>query len=48
VRVFRGFVYEGAFVPWWNFAVMGIGGIAVLALGVWVFSRSWKNLVVLL
>jgi ABC-type polysaccharide/polyol phosphate export permease len=48
LRVFRGFVYEGAFAPGWNFAVMIISGIVVLVAGVWVFSRSWKNLVVLL
>jgi len=48
LKIFRGFVYEGSFAPWWNFAVMGASGIAVLAVGVWVFSRSWKNLVVLL
>ncbi len=48
VKVFRGFVYEGGFAPWWNFVVMGLSGVLILTLGVWVFSRSWKNLVVLL
>ncbi|MEX2322688.1 MAG: ABC transporter permease [Acidimicrobiia bacterium] len=48
LRVFRGFVYEGGFAPGWNFAVMGVSAVVVLLLGVWVFSRSWKNLVVLL
>lgn len=46
--VFRGFMYEGAFAPGWAFAVMTLSAIAALAIGVWVFSRSWKNLVVLL
>lgn len=46
--VFRGFVYQGTFAPWWNFAVMLSVSAAALALGVWVFSRSWKKLVVLL
>jgi ABC-type polysaccharide/polyol phosphate export permease len=46
--VFRGFMYEGAFAPGWAFAVMTISSIVALAVGVWVFSRSWKNLVVLL
>lgn len=46
--VFRGFVYEGVFAPWWAFVVMVGTAIIVLVLGVWVFSRSWKNLVVLL
>jgi ABC-type polysaccharide/polyol phosphate export permease len=46
--VFRGFVYEGVFAPWWAFAVMGGTALGALALGVWVFSRSWKSLVVLI
>lgn len=46
--VFRGFMYEGVFAPAWNFAVMfGTAGLA-LVLGVWVFSRSWARLVVVL
>ncbi|MDH3306680.1 MAG: ABC transporter permease [Acidimicrobiia bacterium] len=48
LTVFRGFVYEGAFAPWWTFVVMIGTSIAVLLIGVWVFSRSWRNLVVLL
>jgi ABC-2 type transport system permease protein len=48
LKVFRGFAYEGVFAPAWNFLVIFVTGIAVLVLGVWVFSRSWKNLVVLL
>jgi ABC-2 type transport system permease protein len=46
--VFRGFVYEGVFAPWWAFVVMFATSIVALVVGVWVFSRSWKNLVVLL
>jgi ABC-2 type transport system permease protein len=46
--VFRGFVYEGVFAPTWAFAYMTITALVVLALGVWIFSRSWKKLVVLL
>jgi ABC-2 type transport system permease protein len=46
--VFRGFVYEGVFAPGWNFLVMGVSSVVMLVVGVWVFSRSWKNLVVLL
>ena len=41
--VFRSFVYEGAFPPTWNMTYMGISAIVMLLLGVWVFSRSWKN-----
>jgi ABC-type polysaccharide/polyol phosphate export permease len=48
LAVFRGFVYEGSFPPAWNFAVMALTSALVLLLGAWVFSRSWKNLVVLL
>jgi ABC-2 type transport system permease protein len=46
--VFRGFAYEGAFAPGWAFAVMIGSSIAVLLLGVWVFHRSWRQLVVVL
>ena len=45
LEVFRGFVYRGEFAPWWNFAVMGATSFGFLVLGVWVFSRGWKNLV---
>lgn len=48
LTVFRGFVYEGVFAPGWMFAVMGGTSAVVLLLGVWIFSRSWKSLVVLL
>ncbi len=48
LTVFRGFVYEGAFAPTWNFVMMIASAIVVLLLGVWVFTRSWKNLVVVL
>jgi ABC-type polysaccharide/polyol phosphate export permease len=44
--VFRGFVYEGRFAETWNFAYMSLTAIVALVLGVWVFSRSWKNLLV--
>lgn len=46
--VFRNFVYLGQFPPWYVFAVMFGTSLAALVLGVWVFSRTWKNLVVLL
>ena len=48
LTVFRGFMYEGQFAPGWAFVVMVVSAIVALAVGVWVFSRSWKNLVVLL
>jgi ABC-2 type transport system permease protein len=46
--VFRGFVYEGVFAPWWAFVVMAGTALAALSIGIWVFSRSWKTLVVLI
>lgn len=46
--VFRGFIYEGVFAPTWNFVMMIISATLVLLLGVWVFTKSWKNLVVVL
>lgn len=48
LTIFRGFVYEGVFAPGWMFAVMFGTSLLVLVIGVWIFSRSWKNLVVLL
>jgi hypothetical protein len=41
-------MYEGAFPPGWTFVMMIGSAIVVLLLGVWVFTRSWKNLVVVL
>lgn len=41
--VFRGFMYEGQFAPTWNFIYMGGSAIVMLLIGVWVFSKSWKN-----
>ena len=48
LTIFRGFVYEGAFAPTWNFAMMIGSSVIILLLGVWVFTKSWKNLVVVL
>jgi ABC-2 type transport system permease protein len=46
--VFRGFVYEGVFAPGWAFAVMVGSAIGFLLLGVWVFHRTWRQLVAVL
>jgi ABC-type polysaccharide/polyol phosphate export permease len=46
--VFRGFVYGGEFAPALSFAVMAVTSLGALALGVWVFSRSWRNAAALL
>jgi ABC-type polysaccharide/polyol phosphate export permease len=48
LTVFRGFMYEGVFAPGWTFVVMIVSSIVTLLLGVWVFTKSWKNLVVML
>jgi len=48
LTIFRGFIYEGVFAPGWTFAMMIASSIVVLLIGVWVFTRSWKNLVVVL
>jgi ABC-type polysaccharide/polyol phosphate export permease len=48
LEIFRGFVYQGVFAPTWMFVVMVGTSLVVLLIGAWVFSRSWKNLVVLL
>ena len=46
--VFRAYVYGGVMPPAWNMAYMVGSAVVALALGVWVFSRSWKSLVVVL
>ena len=48
LAVFRAYVYEGVMPPAWNLAYMVLSAVIALALGVWVFSRSWKSLVVVL
>ena len=46
LEVFRGFVYRGDFAPTWNFVYMIASALIFLTLGVWVFSRSWRQMVV--
>lgn len=48
LTVFRGFVYGGEFAPTWNFVYMFVTAVVFLGLGVWVFSRLWKRLVILI
>lgn len=48
LAVFRGFMYQGTFAPAWNFAYMIISAIVSLLIGVYVFSRSWRNLIAVL
>jgi len=46
LEVFRGFVYRGEFAPTWNFAYMIASALIMLAIGVWLFSKSWRQMVV--
>jgi ABC-type polysaccharide/polyol phosphate export permease len=46
--VFRGFMYEGRFADGFDFILMGASSVVALALGVWVFARSWRNIAVML
>ena len=46
--VFRGFMYEGHFAAAGDFALMFGSSLVALVLGVWVFSRSWRNIAVML
>ncbi len=48
LEVFRGFMYRGDFADGWSFLMMGGTAVVTLLVGVWVFTRSWKNLVVVL
>jgi ABC-type polysaccharide/polyol phosphate export permease len=48
LEVFRGFMYQGTFAPAWNFAYMIVSAIVSLLIGVYVFSRSWRNLIAVL
>jgi len=48
LTIFRGFIYEGVFAPTWTFVMMIASSVIILLLGVWVFTKSWKNLVVVL
>ena len=48
LTIFRGFIYEGVFAPTWTFVMMIASSVIILLVGVWVFTKSWKNLVVVL
>lgn len=48
LTVFREVVYGNAGAEWWMFVYMLTSAIVVLVLGVYIFSRSWRRLVVLL
>lgn len=46
LEVFRGFLYRGEFAPTWNFVMMGVSALVFVVIGIWVFSRSWRAMVV--
>lgn len=46
--VFRDLMYGGSAAPWWNWLVMLGTALAVLALGTYTFSRSWRTTAALL
>jgi len=48
LEVFRGFMYGGTAAPAWNFAYMIGSALVTFLIGVWVFSRSWRNLIAVL
>ena len=48
LTVFRELVYGGAGAEWWMWAYMLGSAVVVLVVGVYVFSRSWRRLVILL
>jgi ABC-type polysaccharide/polyol phosphate export permease len=48
LTVFRELVYGGAGAEWWMWVYMLVSAVVVLVVGVYVFSRSWRRLVVLL
>jgi ABC-2 type transport system permease protein len=46
LTIFRAFMYEGEFPPTWTFVMMFGSAFIMLVVGVGVFARSWRNLVV--
>lgn len=44
--VFRTWVYGGEMPPVWNVVMMVASGLVALGLGVYVFSRNWRRVVV--
>jgi ABC-2 type transport system permease protein len=48
LHMFRALVYEGHVVPFWEAGVVTGTSLAALALGAWVFARSWRGAAVML
>ncbi|MBA3362509.1 MAG: ABC transporter permease [Acidimicrobiia bacterium] len=45
LEVFRSLFYRGEIPPLWQWAMVVGSALVALGLGVWAFSRSWRNLV---
>lgn len=45
LEVFRSLFYRGEIPPVWQWAMVVGSALVALGLGVWAFSRSWRNLV---
>ena len=48
LTVFRDLAYGGAGSSWWMWAYMVLSAVLTLLVGAFIFSRSWRRLVVLL
>jgi ABC-2 type transport system permease protein len=48
VHMFRTFVYQGSLVPLWEAGLVVGSSLGALALGAWVFARSWRAAAVML
>ena len=48
LHMFRAFTYQGSLVPLWEVVVVIGTSMGVLALGAWVFARSWRGAAVML
>jgi ABC-2 type transport system permease protein len=46
LTIFRAFMYEGTMPPTWTFVMMFGSALGALVLGVWVFARAWRNVVI--
>ena len=48
LTIFRSLVYGGVGAEWWMWLYMFGTAAVILVVGVYVFSRSWRQLVILL
>ena len=45
LEVFRSLIYRGDIPPLWQWAMVVGSALLALGIGVWAFSKSWRNLV---